>query len=184
MNRQRMQIIDEQWLRLEEQLSGETHSVVARLVPLVTLAKQNRYLKQLFPYLSHERFCLSFNTAYPWSYEFPCVEPIPNFTEFTFLVGLKELPNEEFAAETIGQFLKKHQFLQEKQNAFLLLDDEKDIVGIKDKNKAINLILEQCFAMYVVFENSSIGAAKNRILGIANARDSIELLVSRVAQLQ
>ncbi len=49
---QRMKVIDEEWQRLEIYLLQEGHQVFARLIPLLSIAKRDPLLRQLYPYLS------------------------------------------------------------------------------------------------------------------------------------
>jgi hypothetical protein len=182
---QRMKVINEEWQRLENYLLQEDHQVFARLIPLLKTAKSVPLLQQLYPYLSHERLCLSYNTSYPWSYEYPCAEPIPNIVEFGMLSKISETNAMGINVFTrwITQILDQCQISHQSEESYLELDEEGVIVGINDRSSFVTGLLEQTYGVYRVYENSKVGLTENKLLGVTDVKGATELLVSRVKNL-
>jgi hypothetical protein len=179
----RKEVVEKQWAELEARLCQEKHEAFTRLIPLFTAAKNHPLLKQLFPYTSHEFLCFSFKTAYPWSADYPCAGPIPTISEFSFLLGAREMSDFKTSAKLLQSFVNKYQFLRLQEQHFIVFDTDGTIISLPNLSGAVDWILEQTQGMYTVFGNSMTDLHQNQILGILETRAAIDLLVERTKSL-
>jgi len=178
---QRKETVEIQWKTIELQLSQEKHVSKIRLIPLFLAAQKHPFLKQFFPYTSHERLGFSFKTTYPWSEGYPFTEPIPPISEFGTLGFVKSGMDFEISVRVLQAFVDKYQFLLEIEQPFINFDEHKKIVEISDISRAVEWLFEQTFEMYTIYENTTVHPDKTSMLTVVNTEKAVELLVERLA---
>lgn len=102
--------VRERWAGMTKRMQQEDYLPLAWLAPLVAAFSQHPRIGQLYPYTSHQLFCLSRTTKYPWSADCPHIEAIAENrfrvygTKYLIVVGTyKEYRWKEAEYEVLGE---------------------------------------------------------------------------------